>query len=138
MILTQKHFYLFLSSLTKFLWCSMHTTCTRSLPSSPTAMNTSLLARHRHTCPRRSSTQRRVRHIRTAVLSSLRELFSVLTLSGFHLQVFPARLTHRSSRPTTPCLPELWGPLLTLWAGSCHSKFFLLSGIQNWLFHKVL
>lgn len=54
-------------------------------------------------------------------------------LSGLHLQVFPAHLTHRSSLPTTPCLLERWGPLLTHWAGSCHSKFYFSSCIQGWL-----
>lgn len=60
---TDTHFHISLSSPTKSRWCSMHTTCTRSPPSSPTATNASLRARRRRTCPRRSSTQRQVRHI---------------------------------------------------------------------------
>lgn len=60
---TYAHFHIFLSSPTKSQWCSMHTTCTHSPRSSPTATNTSLRARRRRTCPRRSSTQRQVRHI---------------------------------------------------------------------------
>lgn len=60
-----------LSSPTKCQWCSTLTTCTRSLPSSPTAMNTSLQARRHHTCPRRFWTQRRVRHFSPGLFSLL-------------------------------------------------------------------
>lgn len=112
-----------LSSPTKCQWCSTLTTCTRSLPSSPTAMNTSLQARRRRTCPRRFWTQRRVRHFPPGLFSLL-AVRQTLRPVCLHPQVFPGLLTHRSSLPTTPCLLGRWDPLLTPWAGSCRSKFY--------------
>lgn len=112
-----------LSSPTKCQWCSTLTTCTRSPPSSPTAMNTSLRARRHHTCPRRFWTQRRVRPLPPG-LFSLWAFRQTLRPVCVHPQVFPGLLTHRSSLPTTPCLLGRWDPLLTPWAGSCRSKFY--------------